>query len=485
MSLNKVFKLVIPIIIGIIGVHLLEFADFIKLSATLLSVFRLFAAFLTATLAWRHGTLSGWILAALPIGAMIGFDFPTIASNLDIFSKIFIQLIKTVIAPLLFGTLVIGIAGHSNMKQVGRMGLKALIYFEVATTVALFVGLLAINFTKAGQGIHVPEKSIVAKAILPTSALNVVIDSTKGTYKLNFKGKDLSIEPPAPKQDWKKIVMHTFPENIAKMIYEGAVLQVVLFSLLFGFGLSQVEEKYRKPMLEWIESLTEVMFKFTGYIMYLAPLAVGGSIAYTIGTMGLGIIGNLLALLGTLYGALTIFILLVFIPVLWICRVSVKRFFQAVYEPAYLAFATASSEAALPKAMAAMEAFGVPRKVVSFVIPTGYSFNLDGSTLYLALASVFCAQAAGIHLSWGTQILICLTLMLTSKGVAGIPRASLVILAATVAQFNIPEWPIAIILGIDAIMDMGRTGVNLIGNCLASVVVAKWEGELGEKLPQN
>ncbi len=481
MNLNQVLKLVIPVIFGIVGVHLLQFIHLIEVYATLLFALRLTATCLVAALAWRYNTLSGWILAALPIGAMIGFDFPGIAANLDIFSKVFIQLIKTVIAPLLFGTLVIGVAGHSNMKQVGRMGLKAILYFELATTVALFVGLAAINITKAGQGIHVPEKNSIAKATLPAAELTAVVDSTKGTYKLALHGKDLSLETPSIKQDWKKIVLHTFPENVSKMIYDGAVLQVVIFSLLFGFGLSQVPEQHRKTMLTWTEALTEVMFKFTGLIMYLAPFAVGGSIAYTIGTMGLGIVGNLLALLGTLYGALITFMLLVFVPVLWVCRVSVKRFFQAVYEPASLAFATASSEAALPQAMAAMEAFGVPSKIVSFVIPTGYSFNLDGSTLYLALASVFCAQAAGIELSWGTQILICLTLMLTSKGVAGIPRASLVILAATVAQFNIPEWPIAIILGIDALMDMGRTGVNLVGNCLASVVVAKWEGELEEK----
>lgn len=484
MTLTQFTKIIISIIIGITGVHLLQVVHLIDVSATFLFALRLTAACLVASLAWRSQTLSGWIFAALPIGAMIGFDFPAFAANLDIFSRIFIQLIKTVIAPLLFGTLVIGISGHS-MKKVGRMGLKAILYFELATTVALFVGLVAINITKAGQGIHMPEKNSVSIVALPATELTAVVDSTKGTYKMALHGKDLSPAVPVIKQDWKKIVLHTFPENVAKMIYEGAVLQVVLFSLLFGFGLSQVDEKHRKNMLDWVEALTEVMFKFTGFIMYLAPLAVGGSIAYTIGTMGLGIVGNLLALLGTLYGALIVFMLLVFVPVLWMCRVSVKRFFHAVYEPASLAFATASSEAALPKAMQAMEALGVPRKISSFVIPTGYSFNLDGSTLYLALASVFCAQAAGIDLSWGTQILICLTLMLTSKGVAGIPRASLVILAATVAQFNIPEYPIAIILGIDALMDMARTAVNLIGNCLASVVVAKWEGELENNLPQS
>jgi proton glutamate symport protein len=262
------------------------------------------------------------------------------------------------------------------------------------------------------------------------------------------------------------------------MVHEGAVLQIVVFSLIFGFALRQVHEQHRLLMLNLLESLGEVMFKFTNIIMYFAPFAVGGAMAYTIGTMGFEVVWNLLKLLGTLYVALLVFILLVFLPVMFFFRIPIRSFFKAVYEPASLAFATASSEAAFPKAMSAMEKFGVPRKIVSFVLPTGYSFNLDGSTLYLSLASIFCAQAAGMELSWQTQLALMGTLLLTSKGVAGVPRASLVILAGTVNQFNIPEWPIAVILGIDALMDMGRTCVNLMGNCLASAVVARWEGEL-------
>jgi proton glutamate symport protein len=429
---------------------------------------------------FMKNSLTAWILLSMLIGIEIGLDFPTVAANLEIFSKIFIQLIKTVIAPLLFGTLVVGIAGHSNMAQVGRMGVKALIYFEVATTIALVVGLVAINWSKAGEGIKSKNMVISSPVSINATELTAVVDSTKGTYKLQYHGKDVIAPAPVIKQDWKKIVLHTFPENVAKMIHEGMVLQIVVFSLLFGFGLTKVEEKHKKNMLSWIESLTEVMFKFTGLIMYMAPFAVGGAIAYTIGTMGFEVVYNLLKLLGTLYAALLVFICLVFIPVLIICKIPIKKFFKAVYEPASLAFATASSEAALPKALTAMENFGVPRKVVSFVLPTGYSFNLDGSTLYLALAAVFCAQAAGIELTMSKQIMLCLTLMLTSKGVAGVPRASLVILAGTVSQFDIPDWPIAIILGVDALMDMGRTCVNLIGNCLASVVVARWEGEFDD-----
>lgn len=422
----------------------------------------------------RQNSLTTSILLSMIIGLVIGVDFPTIAQNLNIFSSIFIQLIKTVIAPLLFGTLVMGIASHGDLKQVGRMGIKALIYFEIATTFALIIGLLAINFTKAGEGIAHKE-NVSSVAALPASALTVTLDSIKHTYQLQYQDKVLTPAQPAIKQGWKEIVLHIFPENISKMVYDGAVLQVVFFSLLFAFGLSRLEEKHRKNMLDWTESLTEVMFKFTGIIMYLAPFAVGGAIAHTISTMGLDIVWNLFKLLGTLYGALIVFILTVFVPVMWFFKIPIYQFFRAVYEPAALAFATASSEAALPKAMTAMEKFGVPRKIVSFVLPTGYSFNLDGSTLYLSLAAVFCAQAAGVHLSLTTQIFLCLTLMLTSKGVAGVPRASLVILAGTLSQFSIPEWPIAIILGIDALMDMGRTCVNLVGNCLASVVVAKWE----------
>ncbi|MFN4256443.1 MAG: dicarboxylate/amino acid:cation symporter [Saprospiraceae bacterium] len=458
-------------------IHLLPKYAGIAIEPNILTALRWWAI---GALCWygiKRNSLTTWIILSMAIGLEVGVDFPSFAGGLEIFSKIFIQLIKTVIAPLLFGTLVVGIAGHSNMKQVGRMGVKAIIYFEIATTIALFVGLAAINFSKAGEGISHPAATVSEPVKVPGNELVAVVDSVKGTYKLQFHGKDIAAPVPPVKQDWKKIVLHTFPENVAKMVYEGAVLQIVVFSLLFGFGLTRVSEHHRKIMLDWTESLTEVMFKFTGLIMYMAPFAVGGAIAYTVGTMGFGVVGNLVKLLATLYAALIVFILLVFIPVMLICKIPIRNFFRAVYEPASLAFATASSEAALPKALTAMENFGVPRKIVSFVLPTGYSFNLDGSTLYLALASVFCAQAAGIQLDWGTQLLICLTLMLTSKGVAGVPRASLVILAGTVNQFGIPEWPIAVILGVDALMDMGRTSVNLMGNCLASAVVARWEGE--------
>jgi proton glutamate symport protein len=383
-------------------------------------------------------------------GIEVGHDFKEIASYFKIFSDIFLKLIKSIIAPLLFGTLVVGIAGHSNIKQVGRMGLKALIYFEVVTTIALFLGLAAINISKAGNGIERVE--ITQESVPKTQA-----------------------------QNWRDIILHIFPENFAKSIVENQVLQIVLFSIIFGIALARLTEDKKKPFLDFADSLSEIMFKFTDLIMYVAPIGVFGAIAFTIANMGLGVLVNLFQLLLTLYVSLILFILGVLLPIALILRIDVKRFIKTLSEPISIAFATASSEAALPRAMEKLVEFGVPKKIVAFVLPTGYSFNLDGTTLYLSLASVFVAQAAGVPLSFGQQIIMVFTLMLTSKGVAGVPRASLVILLGTAASFNLPEWPIYIILGIDTLMDMARTAVNVTGNCLAAVVVAKWEGELSDK----
>jgi proton glutamate symport protein len=401
---------------------------------------------------WNRKSLTTWILFSMVVGAEIGHDFPDTAVKLQLLSKIFLKMIKTIIAPLLFGTLVVGIAGHSNLRQVGRMGIKSLIYFEVVTTIALFIGLAAINLSQAGAGVTPPPES----------------------------HEQL---PAAQKQSFNDIVLHVFPENIAKSVAEGQVLQVVVFSILFGISLALLDERRRKPMLAFAESLSETMFKFTNIVMYFAPIGVGAAMAYTVGHMGLGILKNLFMLLGTLYAALLVFMLTVLLPVALIFRVPLKRFVKAIAEPVSIAFATTSSEAALPRAMEQMEALGVPRQIVAFVMPTGYSFNLDGSTLYLSLATMFVAQAAGIHLSLGQQLVIVFTLMLTSKGVAGVPRATLVILLGTAASFNLPVWPIFLIVGIDELMDMARTSVNVIGNCLATVVIAKWEGEFGKEAP--
>ena len=391
-------------------------------------------------------SLTAWILVSMIIGAEVGHDFPEIAVKLRVLSQIFLRMIKTIIAPLLFGTLVVGIAGHSGLKQVGRMGLKAIIYFEIVTTIALFIGLAAINISKAGVGITLP----------PVSKEEI---------------------PKPPPQNAEDIILHIFPENIAKSVVEGQVLQVVVFSIIFGIALALVSPVKRQPMLNFAEGLSETMFKFANVIMYFAPIGVGAAIAYTVGQMGFGILSNLFLLLATLYVALFAFLLVVLLPVALIVKAPIKKFINAIIEPVSIAFATTSSEAALPRAMEAMERIGVPRKIVAFVIPTGYSFNLDGTTLYLSLATIFVAQAAGISFSWQQQLVMVFTLMLTSKGVAGVPRASLVILLGTAASFGLPVEPIFIILGIDSLMDMARTSVNVIGNCLATVVIARWEGE--------
>ena len=404
--------------------------------------------------ALHRRSLTTWILVSMIVGAEIGHDWPQAAVSLRVLSQIFLRMIKTIIAPLLFGTLVVGIAGHADLRQVGRMGVKALIYFEVVTTLALFIGLAAINLTQAGVGVQPPPELALAPA--------------------DVKGQ---------KQTAAEVVLHVFPENVAKSVAEGQVLQVVVFSVLFGISLALLDEKKRRPVLAVAQGLSDTMFKFTNIVMYFAPVGVGAAIAYTVGHMGLGILGNLFKLLATLHLALAAFLVLVLLPVALLARVPLKRFLAAIAEPVSIAFATTSSEAALPLAMERMEELGVPRSTVAFVMPTGYSFNLDGSTLYLALSSIFVAQAAGIHLTLGQQLLIVFTLMLTSKGVAGVPRATLVILLGTAASFGLPEWPILAILGIDELMDMARTSVNVIGNCLATVVVARWEGQFPAPTP--
>ena len=395
-------------------------------------------------------SLTPWIFAGMLLGAELGHELGKSAANLQVLSGIFLKLVKTIVAPLIFSTLVVGIASHSNLKQVGRMGIKALLYFELVTTVALFIGLGAINLTQAGVG--VPQPSAAASATVA-----------------------------AQPQKWTDIVLHIFPENIARSVAEGQILQIVVFSVIFGIALAQIGEEKRRPMLAFCESLSELMFKFTNIVMLSAPIGVAGAMAYTVGTMGFGVMGNLVKLLLTLYAALIVFVLGVLLPIALIARLPLRRFVRAVAEPFSIAFATASSEAALPRALENMEAFGVPKQIVAFVLPTGYSFNMDGSTLYLSLASIFVAQAAGIHLSFGQQLIMVFTLMVTSKGVAGVPRAVLVILLGTLDSFHLPVWPVLVILGIDQFMDMARTATNVLGNCLASAVIARWEGELGEK----
>jgi Na+/H+-dicarboxylate symporter len=397
-------------------------------------------------------TLTAWIFVAMLLGAEIGHDFPNIATHLRVLALIFLRLIKTIIAPLLFATLVVGIAGHSNLRQVGRLGLRSIIFFEIVTTLAIFLGLAAINTSKAGVGVQLP---ITATA------------SDTGVGRLSAEDT----------------ILYVFPENIAKAIADNAVLQVVVFSLIFAIALAMIAEPKRRVMLAFCESLAETMFKFTNIVMLFAPIGVGAAVAYTVANTGLAVLGSLLKLLVTLYAALLVFIFGVLLPIALMFRVPLKRFVQAASEPVTIAFATASSEAALPRAMEAMEAIGVPRQIVAFVIPTGYSFNLTGSSLYLSVAAIFVAQVGGMHLTLGQQFMIVLTLMLTSKGVAGVSRASLVILMATATSLGLPTEPVFLLLGVDQLLDMGRTAVNVLGNCLATVVMAKWEGEFGVEQP--
>jgi proton glutamate symport protein len=439
--------------------HLLQGYQVASLPSSLLQLFRwTFVGGIFAFAFLQKRDLTTWIVVSMFVGAELGYSFPAFSVHLKVISDVFMKLIKCIIAPLLMGTLIVGIAGHSDMKQVGRMGWKSLVYFEIVTTIALFVGLAAINLTEAGVGIDLSSAASNKEALA-------------------------KVKP----QSWEEIVLHTFPENIAKSIANGEVLQIVVFSIIFAIGLAMLkDQRHKQVMISALESLSEVMFKFTAVIMNLAPFAVGAAIAVTMSKMGIDVFKNLALLLMTLYGALVVFLLGVLLPIALFLRVPIKKFIQAIAEPVSLAFSTASSEAALPKAMKAMESIGVPRKIVSFVMPTGYSFNLDGTTLYLALAAVFVAQAA-YGTAWKesfpieTQLLMVFTLMLTSKGVAGVPRVSLVILSGLASSFNLPPEPIMVILGIDALMDMARTSVNVIGNCLATVVIAKWENEFGKE----
>jgi len=391
----------------------------------------------------KRPSLTAWILIGLVAGIAFGAAFPAPSKELGLLGTIFLRLIRSIIAPLLFGTLVSGIAGTGSVKTMGRIGGKAILYFEIVTTIALFVGLGAVNLVRPGAGVQ-----------LQKGATTAVSQANAGAAQ---------------------VLEHVFPTSIIDAMARGEVLQIVVFAFLFGAACASIGMKAR-PVVEFCESLSEVMFRFTNYVMLFAPIGVFGAMAATIGEHGLGVLINLGKLVLTLYGALVFFIVIVLGAVSAIARIPLRRFVTHVRAPFLIAFSTASSEAALPLALENMENFGVPKHIVAFVLPTGYSFNLDGSTLYLSLASIFVAQAAGVHLPFTTQLVMMLTLMLTSKGVAGVPRASLVILAGTLASFNLPAEGIALLLGVDTLMDMARTSVNLLGNCLATAVVARWEG---------
>lgn len=389
----------------------------------------------------------------MAVGIFLGYATPEVAVGLRPVGQIFLRLIKSIIAPLIFSTLVVGIAGAGSFRQIGRLGLKSIIYFEVVTTLALVIGLVAVNLLQPGSGIRL-EADPHASAVL------------------------------AEKRTAAEVILHIFPTSVVDSAARGDVLQIVIFTLLFAAGVSAAGER-AAPVMRFCESLAEVMFKFTGYVMKFAPIGVGAAIAATVGSKGVAVLITLGKAILTFYIALIFFVVFVLGAVCWLARVPIRKFLRAVEEPVLIAFSTTSSEAALPKGMEAMEQLGVPRRIVSFVIPAGYSFNLDGSTLYLSMAAIFVAQAAGVHLSVGQQVMMMLALMLTSKGVAGVPRASLVILAGTLASFHLPLEGVAVLLGIDEIMDMARTSVNVLGNCLASVVMARWEGEFRAAAPAS
>ena len=400
---------------------------------------------------FRKLSLTHWILISMVVGTLIGYCFPETAQNMKPMSSIFLRMIKSLIAPLLFATLVIGIAGHGDdLKKIGMIALKSIIYFEVVTTMALVIGLAAVNFFQPGAGVSLD------------------VHAKEGA---EFASKQSTLGG---------VLEHIVPTSVIDAMAKNEVLQIVFWAILFAIGLTQVKGEHRKTLIQGLEALAEVMFKFTGLVMTYAPIGIGAAIAVTVGHSGLGILLNLGKLILTLYVALVFFMLIVLLPVAFFARVPLRKFARAVKEPALIAFSTTSSEAALPKAMLAMQSIGVPSKIVAFVMPTGYSFNLDGTTLYLAVASVFAAQAAGIDMSWQQQIVMMLTLMVTSKGVAAVPRASLVILSGTLASFGLPLEAVAVILGVDELMDMARTTVNLVGNCLATCVIARWEGEFDD-----
>ncbi len=401
--------------------------------------------------------LTTQILIGLALGIAAGYLWPSsdaggahvagYAEQIKPIADAFLRMIKMIIAPLVFATLVVGIAGSGDLKATGRIGLKAIVYFEVATTIALFLGLGLVNFFQPGAGLAMPIGA-------DTKAAAAIAQNQQHAWD---------------------IFLHLFPTSVIDAMARGDILQLVVFSTFFGIAVAAIGKKGH-PVVEICASTAEVMFKFTGYVMRFAPFGVFAAIASTVGSKGLVVLFTLGKLIALMYVGLAIFAVIVIGGVSYLIRVPFLTFVRAIREPFLIAFSTASSEAALPKSLEVMERFGVPKHIVAFVLPTGYTFNLDGTTLYLSLTSVFVAQLAGVPMTFGQQLVMMLTLMLTSKGVAGVPRSALVVLTATLTQFNLPLEGAAILLGIDQIMDMGRTSINVMGNCLATAVVARWEG---------
>lgn len=399
----------------------------------------------------KNHALSIWILIALVAGIVVGAVAPDFAVKMHPLATIFLRMVKMIIAPLLFATLVVGIAGHGDVKKVGRVGLKTILYFEIVTTIALFIGLGVANFTNPGLGSFKPISIPNIDEITQMSSM-----VHQHSFSAFFTGM--------------------FPTSIVQSMADGNLLQIVVFSIFFALAICTIGQK-AKPVMDLLNSVCQIMFKFTEFVMLFAPVGIFGAISYTIGSNGLIVLKNYAKIIGSLYFALFIFVVLVLFIACKIVGISLRALLRAIEEPALLAFSTASSEAALPKAMEIMEKFGVPKSIVGFVMPTGYTFNLDGSTLYLAIAVIFCSQIAGVNMCIEQQLIVMFALMVTSKGIAGVPRVALIVLAGTLTSFHIPIVGIAVLLGIDQLLDMGRTTVNLIGNCVATVVIARWENE--------
>ena len=403
----------------------------------------------------KNSKLTIMIFVALVAGILVGWLFPSVGAKMQPLSTVFLNMVKMIIAPLLFSVLVTGLSGHGNIRSLGRLGLKTIIYFEVVTTIALFIGLFWGHIFKPGVGFTVNQSS-------------AMMDVVNGMAKTDMGGSTWDIVA--------NILVHAFPTSIIEAMATGDLLQIAVFAIFFAIAVCAIGQK-AKPVLDVLKSMTDIMFKFTEFVMFFAPIGVFGAIAHTIAVNGLGIMVNYAKIIFALYSALFVFLFVVLTAVCKFCHVPLLGLLKALREPALLAFTTATSESALPKAMKIMEEFGVPKNIVGFVMPTGYTFNMDGSTLYLSLAVLFATQIAGIELPLNEQLMIMLVLMVTSKGMAGIPRVTLVVLAGVLTSFNYPLLGVAILLGIDQILDMGRTTVNLIGNCVATVAVACWENE--------
>ena len=403
----------------------------------------------------KSSNLTIYIFGALIVGIIFGWLCPDLAVKTEPLAKIFLNMVKMIIAPLLFSTLVVGIAGHGDVKSLGKIGLKTIVYFEVVTTIALIIGLAMGNIVKPGEGFGVVANAHDMEAAQHLATIN-------------------------PNNSISDMIVGMFPTSVIKSMADGNLLQIVIFSIFFAVAICAVG-KAAKPVLDVLNSTAKIMFKFTEYVMYCAPIGIFGAIASTIGANGIGVLKSYAKVIFCLYTALAIFICVVLCGVCYLVRVPFWKLMNALKEQILLAFSTTSSEAALPKSMEIMEKFGVPRNIVSFVMPTGYTFNLDGSTLHVAMAVLFSTQLVGIHLNIEQQLVMMLALMFASKGIAGVPRVSLIVLAGTLTTFNYPIIGVAILLGIDHILDMGRTTTNLIGNCVATVVIARWEGQFDDE----